>query len=572
MLNQNPNTFTFNGHSSDEFGIRIERKPDLNRSGRKYKSATVNGRNGNIYQLQDAWDEVTVAYHIYAGGREKGDVLPAFTDIIEWLNSADDYAVLTDSYDPEHYRLAVFVDSTDIESQWYTIGEATIKFRCQPQRYLCRENNYLPLLWFGESSGSGMSVTVDDDGTATLSGTSNAQNGTVSVRFDQTYTISQSLAGAKIHLNNSEALEGVTVQFCKKVGSSIIPLYTISLNKANKVIDMPQSLIGETLYCMYVVASTGTTLSGTIYPELINIEPYNLTVSSGNTVVNPTKHIALPIITLTGSEIVTSMLDLEKPYGYTLDISATSTWTNQYADNIGFQRANYNSNSNRWQVTTYRQEGTPTAEGASITTHVNSTGTLTFKPFRWVSNDVGVGRGITLTPDTDYTISCTTTAGDSKVWVGFFESDGSKYCNSSAEATRSGEGQLSLTFHVPSNCSNTLFIFYRTDNTTGTFSSIMLASGTEVIPFQPYATEATETITIGNTTLQFTTSGFNTTVIDCEKENFTVDGVNYNGKSTILDQYGNYSEEYLKLDKGDNTVTYTSDIASVTIEPRFWEL
>lgn len=139
MLNQNPNTFTFNGHSSDEFGIRIERKPDLNRSGRKFASDSVSGRNGNIYQLQNAWDEVIVSYSIYAGGTEKGDAIPAFTDIVEWLNSADDYAVLTDSYDPTHYRMAVFVDSLDIESQWHTIGEATVKFRCKPQRFIVTE-------------------------------------------------------------------------------------------------------------------------------------------------------------------------------------------------------------------------------------------------------------------------------------------------------------------------------------------------------------------------------------------------------------------------------------------------
>lgn len=150
MLNQNPSTFTFNGHSSDEFGIRIQRKPDLNRSGRKFATDSVAGRNGNIYQMQDAWEEVVVSYAIYAGGRENGDAIPAFTDIMEWLNSADDYAVLTDSYDPEHYRLAVFVDAVDVESQWYTIGAATIRFRCKPERFIVQKP-----------------ITVNDGGTIT---------------------------------------------------------------------------------------------------------------------------------------------------------------------------------------------------------------------------------------------------------------------------------------------------------------------------------------------------------------------------------------------------------------------
>ena len=129
-------SFTFNGHSSDEFGIRIERFPDLNRSERKYKSASVSGRNGNIYQMESAWEEVTVSYQIFAGERTAGAAVTDFTDIVEWLNSADDYAVLTDTYDPTHYRLAVFVDEMEIESQWHTFGKATVRFRCRPQRFI----------------------------------------------------------------------------------------------------------------------------------------------------------------------------------------------------------------------------------------------------------------------------------------------------------------------------------------------------------------------------------------------------------------------------------------------------
>lgn len=129
-------SFTFNGHSSDEFGIRIERFPDLNRSERKYRSASVAGRNGNIYQMQDAWEEVTVSYQIFAGERQDGAAVTDFTDIVEWLNSADDYAVLTDTYDPTHYRMAVFVDELEIESQWHTFGKATVKFRCRPERFI----------------------------------------------------------------------------------------------------------------------------------------------------------------------------------------------------------------------------------------------------------------------------------------------------------------------------------------------------------------------------------------------------------------------------------------------------
>ena len=132
-------TFTFNGHKCDEFGIYISKKPQLNRSQRKFQSASVAGRNGNIYQFQDAWDEVVVTYDIFAGGYEQGDAPRDFTAIMEWLNSADDYARLEDSFDEDHYRMAVFVDATNIEQKWYSTGQAQIKFRCKPQHYLVGE-------------------------------------------------------------------------------------------------------------------------------------------------------------------------------------------------------------------------------------------------------------------------------------------------------------------------------------------------------------------------------------------------------------------------------------------------
>lgn len=131
MLNH---TFTFNGHSSDEFGIKIERFRALNRPARKFDAASVPGRNGNIYKLQDAYEEVLVSYQIWA--KEDGTLEDVWTNIMEWLNSADGYAELSDTYDTEHYREAVFVDATDIENSWNEYGRALVTFRCRPERFL----------------------------------------------------------------------------------------------------------------------------------------------------------------------------------------------------------------------------------------------------------------------------------------------------------------------------------------------------------------------------------------------------------------------------------------------------
>ena len=249
MLNH---TFTFNGHSSDEFGIKIERFRALNRPGRKYDAASVPGRNGILYKLQEAWEEILVSYEIFAeasiadteadfskidgtyfawtadgltingtvpspyeieeaaellttrnrtiivSGGEVGvwglecrvvdaygtttrtstitngsetfiltsgdwlyidlkiyagtysnkviplkvvdaeilDLPKKWTNIMEWLNSADGYTELTDTYDPQHYYEAVFVDGPEIANSWNKHGRTVISFRCRPERFL----------------------------------------------------------------------------------------------------------------------------------------------------------------------------------------------------------------------------------------------------------------------------------------------------------------------------------------------------------------------------------------------------------------------------------------------------
>lgn len=186
--------------------------------------------------------------------------------------------------------------------------------------------------------------------------------------------------------------------------------------------------------------------------------------------------------------------------------------------------------------------------------------------------NVGISRGVTLTPNTDYTISCTTTSGSSKIEVYFFNSESPKKISSKAEASRSGAGTLTLSFHTPVTCENVLIHFLRTNNTAGTFSSIMLNAGTTAEPFVAYGGGASATFTINDTTLAFTHMGYTTAVIDCEKENFTIDGVVANNKARLFDQYGNLSDEYLQLKKGANLVSFNSGVSSASFDPHFWEL
>ena len=133
-------------------------------------------------------------------------------------------------------------------------------------------------------------------------------------------------------------------------------------------------------------------------------------------------------------------------------------------------------------------------------------------------------------------------------------------------------GSSSFTFKTPVECGYILVGFFATADTSIAFSNIMLAKGTTARPFRPLTADTLNTVQLGDTILQFSTNGFDEAVINCEREDFELDGYSNNMAASILDQYGNLAVDFLRLVKGDNAVAVSGDIDSVMIDPRFWEL
>ena len=762
-------TFTFNGHSCDEFGIYISKKPNINRSQRKFQSASVAGRNGNIYQLQDAWDEVVVTYDIFAGGYEQGDAPSDFTDIMEWLNSADDYARLEDSYDTEHYRMAVFVDATNIEQKWYSTGQAQIKFRCKPQHFLdipdvdvnnlrnyymgeivsfdgdgqnlenltaeikavqsgsgdpspdnvrpisgwssvkvcVTGKNLIPLYSSASYVTGGLTVARQSDGGILVTGTStkssaginnisglfllpagdyvlSGNDGDSSVYHTYTQlrlrkSVNGSLASLKSGDGNFSLTEPTLVQFGMYIGSSsqavnvnyeYYPMirerntsgdfepyngqtYTIDLDGTryggsidvttgvltitHEIVDLgnltwikqtnaswncfSSSITGKknggTVICsnypqgaiygtstdkivgvnansnnIYVRDSSymsgdatafKTAMSGVqlVYeldtPQTVQLTPQqvktlvgenNIWVDSGEvdvvtapSIANPTNHVALPIITLTGAG-ASSLLDLEKDS----PDHNESGMPYYFSELLPCFGAVLTGMSGSQRYVSMFTDAYAEIDKLQIASRQNSTGSVVFTA---LNDDYGVGTAIEVNPNTDYTISATTDRACT-VQVLFFTGVVG-LITSEAHASNNGGG-LQLTFRTPSDCQKILIAFFASDTSQITVSSIMVNKGTEALPFRAFTTDTSETITIKDTTLKILMNGFKTAVIDCERENFSVDGADSNTSVSVLDQYGNLSDEYLKIDKGRNKVAYSDGIVSVMLKPRFWEL
>lgn len=134
--------FIFNGKSSMDYGVQIEKYPVRPYPERIYDSYTVPGRSGDLVYDTKAYKNVVQSYECYfknpgASSYEMERYLTA------WLLQPKGYQVLEDSYDPEVFRKAIYAGPVEVSSFFGKYGRCTLKFNCQPQRWL--KNGQYPM-------------------------------------------------------------------------------------------------------------------------------------------------------------------------------------------------------------------------------------------------------------------------------------------------------------------------------------------------------------------------------------------------------------------------------------------
>ena len=127
------NSFTFNGISSEELGLYVGGQMTFGAPQRDVTKVSIPGRNGDLVRDNGRFLNAQVAYNIVA----MDDFAETARRVRNWLNSVVGYARLEDTYDPEHYRMAMVASTIDFETSAYNrTGKAQIIFDCKPQRFL----------------------------------------------------------------------------------------------------------------------------------------------------------------------------------------------------------------------------------------------------------------------------------------------------------------------------------------------------------------------------------------------------------------------------------------------------
>lgn len=128
--------FTYNGRSSAEFGLHIEKKDVFSAPEYDAEFISIPGRSGDIINPNRRFANIKVTYTVFLARKNVAALASNLRDIKGWLYSEPDrYHELTDSYDAEYFRYGVISGNLDIEEQLNKIGCFTVTFNCKPFKY-----------------------------------------------------------------------------------------------------------------------------------------------------------------------------------------------------------------------------------------------------------------------------------------------------------------------------------------------------------------------------------------------------------------------------------------------------
>ena len=129
-------TLTFDGENSGAYGVYITGEGVFNAPERSVEMIEIAGRNGAYALDKGNFSNIEVTYPAGIVAETEADFAEAISDFRNLLCSRRGYVRLTDEYNPNEYRLAIYKSGLDVDHEGLLTGEFNIVFDCKPQRYL----------------------------------------------------------------------------------------------------------------------------------------------------------------------------------------------------------------------------------------------------------------------------------------------------------------------------------------------------------------------------------------------------------------------------------------------------
>lgn len=128
--------FTYDGKSSRDYDVYLTGEGVFNAPERAVNMVEIPGRNGDYALDQGKFNNISVTYKAGIVDYSESDFADKVSAVRNWLCSKVGYKRLSDDYNPNEYRMAVYKSGVEIDHVDLKTGEFEITFDCKPQRWL----------------------------------------------------------------------------------------------------------------------------------------------------------------------------------------------------------------------------------------------------------------------------------------------------------------------------------------------------------------------------------------------------------------------------------------------------
>lgn len=129
-------SFEFDGTDSRNFGVYITGAAVYNAPEREVEMISIPNRNGAFALDKGRFENIEVTYPAGIYADTEADFAEGISDLRNFLCSKRGYCRLTDEYNPNEYRMAIYRSGLEVEPSLLRAGEFEITFECMPQRFL----------------------------------------------------------------------------------------------------------------------------------------------------------------------------------------------------------------------------------------------------------------------------------------------------------------------------------------------------------------------------------------------------------------------------------------------------
>ena len=128
--------FTFDGESSRDYDVYLTGEGVFDAPERAVEMIEIAGRNGNFALDQGKFNNISITYKAGIVDASESNFADKVSAVRNWLCSKVGYKRLEDDYNPNEYRMGVFMAGVDVDHDDLKTGEFEITFDCKPQRWL----------------------------------------------------------------------------------------------------------------------------------------------------------------------------------------------------------------------------------------------------------------------------------------------------------------------------------------------------------------------------------------------------------------------------------------------------